>query len=865
MYIPPNFWYSYDMKFYTAVNRFGNSILYRGYDNGQRVMDRIKYRPQLYLPSKTPATAKWKSLDDVPVESLRFESMKDCKEFVELYRDTPSFKIYGNDRHIPAFIQSQFPLEIQFDQSLIDIATIDIETAHNEITGYSEASQAENEIISIAIKSGASFLVGKNNRPSCNIWGIKPYDKDKSIVKRYDIQYHQYRSEEEMLVAFITWWSDPANTPDIVTGWNIRAYDIPYLVNRISRILGDTMAKRLSPWLHIDQKESTWKGKTQIVYELSGIQQLDYLDLFKKFAYTYGNQESYKLGYIASVVLGDTKIDYSDVGSLANLEKADYQKFVDYNIKDVELVDRLEEKLGLITLVMTMAYLGGVNYSETLGTTAIWDSIIFRRLARKNIAIPAMSSAIKSDYPGGYVKEPQIGMHEWVMSFDLNSLYPNLIVQYNMSPETYIDRISVPGLTPDSILSTNHVDVPDSNLAVSANGACFRRDRKGIIPEIIEELYDRRVAVKKKMLVHKKALEKADKHDHSAIHQLEVQIARLETMQLAVKILLNSLYGAMGNQYFRYFNLRIAEGITLSGQLVIRMAETVTNNWINGKLLKDSDTPRDRIIASDTDSIYIGLGDVIKKFNPVDPIKFLSEIASTGLEPEFNKAYDRLAVLTNAYTNRMVMKREAIASRGIWVAKKRYILQVHDNEGVRYAKPKIKIMGIEAVKSSTPGVCRGEFKRMFEVILTGDKAKTQTEIELFRQTFIKLLPEQVAFPRGISNVTGYRSKELIYQKGTPIHVRGSLLYNHHLKLLGLDKRNTLIRNGDKIKFVYLKVPNTIRENVISFPDRLPAELGLHRYIDYNLQFEKSFLEPLKIILDSIGWQIEDRGSLEAFF
>jgi DNA polymerase elongation subunit (family B) len=474
------------------------------------------------------------------------------------------------------------------------------------------------------------------------------------------------------------------------------------------------------------------------------------------------------------------------------------------------------------------------------------------------------SSAIKSDYPGGYVKEPQIGMHEWVMSFDLNSLYPNLIVQYNMSPETYVNRISVPGLTPDSILATNRVDVPDSNLAVSANGACFRRDRKGIIPEIIEELYDRRVAVKKKMLVHKKALEKADKHDHGAIHQLEVQIARLETMQLAVKILLNSLYGAMGNQYFRYFNLRIAEGITLSGQLVIRMAETVTNDWINGKLLKGTDTPRDRIIASDTDSIYIGLGDVIKKFNPLDPIKFLSEIASTGLEPEFNKAYDKLAVLTNAYTNRMVMKREAIASRGIWVAKKRYILHVHDNEGVRYAKPKIKIMGIEAVKSSTPGVCRGEFKRMFEVILTGDKAKTQTEIELFRQTFIKLLPEEVAFPRGISNVTGYRSKEFIYQKGTPIHVRGSLLYNHHLKLLGLDKRNTLIRNGDKIKFVYLKIPNQIRENVISFPDRLPAELGLHRYIDYDLQFEKSFLEPLKIILDSIGWQTEDRGSLEAF-
>lgn len=853
------------MKFYTSINRFGNSLLYRGYENGQRITDRIKYRPHLYLASKNPETAKWRTLDGIPIEEIRFSSMKDCREFTDLYRDTPSFKIYGNDRHIPAFIQSQFPLEIQFDRSLVDVATIDIETAHDEVTGYSEASQAENEIISIAVKSGSTFSTGRGNKQTCNIWGLKPYDSDKSVITKYDIVYHHYQTEPDMLVAFVNWWSLPENMPDVVTGWNIRAYDIPYLINRISRVLGDESAKRLSPWLQVDQKELSFKGKRQVVYELSGLQQLDYIDLFKKFAYTYGNQESYKLGHIAHVVLGETKIDYSDLGSLNNLYEEDYQRFIDYNIKDVELVDRLEEKLGLITLVMTMAYLGGVNYGDTLGTTAIWDAIIFRRLALKLIAIPPMSTSIKTDYAGGYVKEPQVGMHEWIMSFDLNSLYPNLLVQYNMSPETYIDRISVPGLSPDSILKTNTVDVPDKNLAVAANGACFRKDKKGIIPEIVEELYDRRVLIKNDTLKYKRQLEKTIKLESpEAYYKLEGQIARLETMQMAVKILLNSLYGALGNKYFRYFNLKVAEGITLSGQLVIRLAETVANDWINNTLLQN-DKATDRVIASDTDSIYLGLSDVIKTFNPQDPIKFLSEISTKGLEPQFAEAYDKLAKLTNAYSNRMVMKREAIASRGIWVAKKRYILQVHDNEGVRYAKPKIKIMGIEAVKSSTPAVCRGEFKRMFEVILTGDKAKTQSEIQLFKQTFSKLLPEEVAFPRGVSDVTSYRSTELIYLKGSPIHVRGSLLYNHHLKSLGLDKKNPLIRNGDKIRFVYLKVPNTIRENVIAFPDRLPVGLGLHKYIDYDLQFEKSFLDPLKIILDSIGWQTEEMGSLEEFF
>jgi len=504
-----------------------------------------------------------------------------------------------------------------------------------------------------------------------------------------------------------------------------------------------------------------------------------------------------------------------------------------------------------------------VNYTDTLGTTAIWDSIIFRRLAKKNIAVPFGNDSSKAEYAGGYVKDPQVGMHEWVMSFDLNSLYPNLIVQYNMSPETYVSHTSVEGLSPEKILKTFEVDIPDKSLSVAANGACFSKDRKGIIPEIVEELYEKRVTIKKDMIASKKKLEATDKSNKSEREKLEKIIARAETMQMAVKILLNSLYGAMGNKYFRYFNLAVAEGVTLSGQLVIRLSEKVANDWLS-KMLKDSE-PKDRVLASDTDSVYIGVGDVIKKFEPKDPIKFLDEFGSKGIEPEFKKAFDALAKLTNAYSNRMAMKREAIADRGIWTAKKRYILNVHDNEGVRYSKPKIKMMGIEAIKSSTPAVCRTEFKEMFEVIMTGNKKIVQSKIADFRDKFYKLSPEEVAFPRGISNITEYANASTIYKKGTPIHVRGALLYNRRLKNLGLDKKLTLIGNGEKIRFVYLKTPNPIQENVISFPDRLPSELGLHQFVDHELQFEKTFLDPLKIILDSIGWTVEEQGSLEEFF
>ena len=846
--------------FYTCVDRKMNSILYRGYDDdGKKVYNTYRFRPTVYLESKDK-NAKWKSLDGIPLEPMKFESMSECREFSKSYEDVNGYKIYGNERHIPAFIQAEFPDAIPYDKRLIDICYLDLECPSGidgAEGGFPEPDQAVHPIVTITIKSSRSDTYIS--------WGLKDYDSAASIVPHLKKEYRQFVDESEMLHDFLNWWGDTCNTPDVVTGWNIINFDIPYLINRISRVLGNADAAKLSPWSKVEQKSKTFQGQTNIYYEILGVQQLDYLELFKKFTLnTYGQQESYKLDSIAEVVLGENKLDYGTHNNLTKLYEHDFQHFLDYNIKDVELVERLEAKLGLLNLVFTLSYFGGVNYSETLGTVAIWDTIIFRKLAKQHIAVPPSTPKASVAYPGGYVKDPAVGMHEWVLSFDLNSLYPSLIMQYNMSPETLVRHMTVHGLNVDRILQQKKHISPEPNLATAANGACFRRDKQGFMPQIVEELYSKRVLLKKQMIDKKKELETIDEQQNpKAYFAVASAVDRLETEQIAIKILLNSLYGAIGNRFFRYFDIAVAEGITLTGQLVIKWAEESFNSHLS-KFLKD-ESPKDRVIMMDTDSCYIGVKDIIDKFNPKNPVMFLDEFAKKSIEPMLEKSFAQFATLTNAYENKMVMKRESISNRGIAIAKKRYILNVHNNEGVQYAEPKIKMMGVEAIKSSTPKVCRQAFKEIFKVIMNQDESCTQKALSQFKTYFCSLPPETIASPRGVSNLKKWSDRASIYIKGTPMNSRAALMHNHLCVTKGLELQYQLIQGGDKIKYIHLKKQNPTNENVIGFIDTLPVEFGLHTYIDYELQFQKTFVEPLQLILNSIGWKPEPVASLEDFF
>jgi DNA polymerase elongation subunit (family B) len=831
--------------FYTSVERHMNNLLYRGYDeNGNQVSEKVRYKPTVYLPSKKTNTP-WKGLHGECVEPMTFDSMSELRQFQREHEGIEQFKVHGNLRHPTSLIQNIWPSRIQYNRNLINIANLDIETESDK--GFPDPENPINAILSLQYKSSKS--------DTFHIFGLKPFDPSESQLikdRGYKVDYHQYVDEKSMCLAFLDFWEDEA--PDVLTGWNTDLFDIPYLVSRFERILGDEVL-RLSPWKKIDKRMVSNFGEERPTYKLVGISSLDYMIMFKKFTQnTLGVQETYKLDFIANVVLGENKVAYD--GTLQDLYDNDFQKFIEYGIVDVDLIDRFENELGLITLVLQLAYMAGVNYTDTLGTTTIWDTIIMRKLALSGIVVPNTEIGHKTKFQGAYVKDPSVGMHDWVMSFDLNSLYPNLMVQYNMSPETIMKSSRRPEITPDALLNRDY-DLKDEDCCVCANGVVFSNHKKGHIPTLIEDMYSRRVEIKKELKDVYKQLEK------NSTNELKARASNLDTEQMAIKILMNSLYGAMGSKYFRYFDVDIAEAITLTGQTIIHLAEQVTNKTISQFL--EEDEIKDRVIAMDTDSCYINASDVVKKFNPKNPVKFLDEFGEKIINTAYDKEFNEFAEYTHAYVNRMKMGRETIADRGLWVAKKRYILHVLDSEGVTYSKPKLKVMGIEAIKSSTPKVVRDEFQKMFQIMMTNGEEGTQQAIKKFKNKFTTLAPEMIASPRGVSNVRKYADKDSIYGKGTPIAVRGSLLHNHYIKKYKLDKKYPLITNGDKIKFLYLDKRNPIRENIIAFIDTLPKELDLHKHVDYDLQFEKTFLDPMKIILTAAGWSAEHKATLDSFF
>ena len=819
--------------FYTNVQPHGNFIALRGVnDRGESFKEKLNYEPTLFVESHKPQNPQWKTLDNRNVAAVKWGSMKESRQAMKEYGGN----VFGFDQFQYSFISDNYHGMIDYDLDKIKIGYIDIETSSEN--GFPNVMDATEEVLAISYRCGDTFRV----------YGCQEYEPSEGIL------YVPCTNEEHLLLEFVNDWS--MNYPDIITGWNSRFFDIPYLINRIRNVLGEKMVNKLSPWGWYKENEITLFGnRKQQVFELVGISSIDYMDAYKKF--TYVNQESYSLNHVAYAELGEKKLDYSEYSSLHELYKTNFQKFVDYNVHDVVLLERLEEKMKLLEMIISLAYMAKCNFNDVFSPVKMWDCIIYNHLKDQQIVVPPKKHETKSEaYEGAYVKDPNIGRHKWVASFDLNSLYPHLIMQYNISPETLVSMYPESGLVEP--LLNREVDttfLKEKNLTMTPNGSLYTRKKQGFLPALMEKMYTDRVKYKKMMIAEQKKGKAADTN----------KLAQYHNMQINLKIALNSAYGALGNQWFRFYDMRNAEAVSVAGQLSIRWAERAVNQYLN-KILETDGT--DYVIASDTDSLYVAFDTFINKVGLTDTekaIEFMDKVCDGKLQDVIDNCYDNMADYVNAFQQKMVMKREVLADVGIWTAKKRYILNVHNSEGVQYEEPKLKIMGIEAVKSSTPETCRNALKDAFKLIMNGTEDQVIEFIEIFKSKFKTLPPEEVSFPRSVKGLAKYRDSASVYRKSTPLHVKGSLIYNMMLEKNRLTKKYPIIQEGEKIKYTYLKEPNPTGDSSIAMLNELPKEFKLETYIDYDRQFEKAFLDPMKVLLQTIGWQHEKKANIMDFF
>jgi len=819
--------------FYTNVQPHGNFIALRGVnDRGEAFKEKLNYEPTLFVESHKPQNPQWKTLDDRNVAPVKWGSMKDSRQAMKDYGGN----VFGFDQFQYSFISDNYRGMVDYDLDKIKIGFIDIETSSEH--GFPDVRSANEEVLAISYRCGKSFKV----------YGCQEYTPAEGV------EYIHCENETRLLENFVLDWS--MNYPDIITGWNSRFFDIPFLVNRIVRVLGEKMAKKLSPWGWYKEHEVNIFGNRQMqVFDLVGISSIDYMDAYKKF--TYVNQESYSLNHIAYAELGEKKLDYSEYSSLHELYQTNFQKFVDYNVHDVVLLERLEEKMKLLEMIISLAYMAKCNFNDVFSPVKMWDCIIYNHLKDQQIVVPPKKHATKTEgYEGAYVKDPQIGRHKWVASFDLNSLYPHLIMQYNISPETLVGMYPESGLV-DALLD-REVDVDflkEKNLTMTPNGSLYTRKKQGFLPALMEKMYTDRVKYKDLMIAEQKKGKAANTN----------KLAQYHNMQINLKIALNSAYGALGNQWFRFYDVRNAEAVSVAGQLSIRWAERAVNQYLN-KIMETEN--HDYVLASDTDSLYVTLDSLVQKVGLTDKdkiIEFMDKVCEGKIQDVIDKCYGEMAEYVNAFEQKMVMKREVLAEVGIWTSKKHYILNVHNSEGVQYDEPKLKIMGIEAVRSSTPESCRNALKEAFKIMMNGTEDDVINYIEAFKTKFKALPTEEVSFPRSVKGLAKYHDAASIYQKSTPIHVKGSLIYNKMLQNKRLTRKYPKIQEGEKIKFAYLKEPNPTGDTVIAMLNALPDEFELKPYIDYEKQFTKAFLDPIIGILNVIGWEHERKTNIMSFF
>ncbi len=831
------------MKFYTDVSEKNGIIYLIGYEDEKRIQRIVDYHPYLYLRSEDDN--EWRTLDGNKVVRRTFKTIKQARNFIYANKNSESPEpIWGIDFDM-AFIHDVYLGKIDFDFDIISTVYLDIET--DSKGGFCNIEKADKEITAITLyRNGQSITFGMKK--------FQPKNKNNRYVFCFD--------EKQLLKDFLNAWNSDEWKPDIVSGWNCIGFDLPYLVNRITRVLNQEQANRLSPWGILETKTIMTFGKEHTLHFPVGIQVLDYLRIYKKFNLT--KLESYSLEFVCQTELGEGKIDYSDYQSLDDLYEKNSDLFYEYNIKDCERVDALEKKRGLLRQLVTLAYLVKTNYQDVFGSVRPWDSLAYGFLKEKNIVVPYETERTeKKEFIGGFVREVVPGMYSWIVSFDFASLYPSIIRTYNISPETFVSKLDYvePQRILDGAFNKVNEQLGQEDVTITGNCCLYERDHQGFLPALMERLFNERTKYKKDMISKKKLLQ-SDKDNK----RLKEDIQKLSCMEQALKVVLNSGYGVVSNQYFRFFNIDNAEAVTSTGQILIQWVERDITKYLN----KITGLNVNFVIGADTDSLLISFGPLIEKLgiNETDKkriIDTLDAFCKSKMDKVIEGSCAAFMKYTNAFQPHLSMKREALCDRGLWRKKKNYILNVWDQEGVRYATPEMKIVGLEVVKSNTPKICRDALKKSIEIIFEGDKEKLREHISTFRQFYFSREFMDIASPTSVHGIIKYdRGGKDAFVIGSPRHVKGAISYNEMLERYHLIGRYNPIYDGDKIRFLSLKMPNPTGYDVISIPHVLPKEFGLEKYIDYDAQYEKTFMNPLQSLTDLVGWNVNNEARLEDF-
>ena len=829
-----------------TYNPFNESVFLRTWSGeGTRIDTEIPFKPYLFLEKEGSSDAV--SIFKTSLVKKSFRNSIDRRKFVTNTSNERLFHnlspeqqflidMYKDQNNDPSF--SQFPLKI----FLLDIEV--------EVSG--EFPVPERAAVPINLITIYDTLT-----KSTHTWGLR----ESYTPTLPDCIYHRCKDEQELIIQFVDFWK--SDYPDIASGWNSSGFDFPYIINRFIKIFGEDFVKQLSPVGNVrGRKVFTNMGKEVTLWSIGGISLIDYMDLYKTFS--PGEKESFSLNYISELELGEGKIAHNAV-SLGELAQTDWKLFVDYNIQDVHLLVKLEEKLKFLEIARMLSYKGCTNFEAALGKVAIVTGAVSIQASKQGFIIPTFpNKQERESYEGGFVRDPEKGIQKAIVSFDVNSLYPNTIITLNISPETKLGKVvdGEFGITPEvtirlmngklHTLSTEKFKqfLIKEKVSLSKAGIMYSQKSKGVIPNLIDEIYKERVETK----VQLSKLKKTGKKDKESL----LKLTYFDTLQYTYKILLNSIYGTFANKHSSLMDIDNAMSITMTGQSVAKAGGNILDDYVKEHYGVNESITK----YGDTDSVYVSIDSVLKNQNILlvveGKINKDVHVIVDKLDEHVNKeilnwAREELFSIDPRY----VFKREVISDVGIFLQKKRYILHVLDDEGV--AVDKFKYTGIELVRSTTPKKVKKFIENIIKTSLLTEDIKQSNEVyRTSYDDFQKLDPNDIASRTSINNLEKYAEGASLYKykKGTPSHVKGAIAYNILLKELKLDDKFESIQSAQKVKKIYC-AKNKYGLDAIAYITILPEEFGIK--VDWDKMFSKLVTQPTERLYEAIGWALPEIG------